>query len=120
MRILARILSVLAALPILVLGAFGLLSSIGPKAELADQARRQLQSFNRWVIDQGIGIPRDLAVSMEELVATTVVLAILLPAGLVLLGFGLGLFGGGGVDEHAGWQRGITALGVDVRASLIR
>ena len=96
MRIFARILSLPAALLILVLGAFALVSSYAGDTEFAQQARRQIQNLVRLGIDQGFGLPRDFAVTLEESLAGTFLKFVLLPAGLVLLGFGLGLIGGGG------------------------
>ena len=95
MRILARILSLPFALLLLVLGAFALLASYGGDTELADQTRRQLQALTRWSIDQGVGIPRDLASTLEDSVAGTFLRFVLLPGGLALLSFCIGLVGSG-------------------------
>ena len=93
MRILARILSLLIALVLISLGGFALVASYGTDTELADQSRRQLQVSNRWVMEKGAGVPRDFAVTLEETVAGPLLRFVLLPAGLVLLGFGLGFIG---------------------------
>ena len=95
MHILPRILSFPFAVLLTVVGAFGLLASAGTETELADQTRRQLQGLNRWLIDQGVGIPRDFATSFEEVVAETALRFVLLPIGLVLLAVSLGLTGRG-------------------------
>jgi tetratricopeptide (TPR) repeat protein len=92
-RILARILSLPFALFFILTGSFGLLASYGSGSEAADQARRQLQTLNRWAIDEGYRIPRDFSVDSEEWVAETFLRFVLLPTGLVLLAFGVGLLG---------------------------
>jgi tetratricopeptide (TPR) repeat protein len=74
-------------------GSFGLIASYGSGTNLADQARRQLQAFNRWLIDDGFAVPRDLAVTSEEWLAETFLRFVLLPAGLVLFAFCIGLIG---------------------------
>jgi len=97
-RIVAQILSFPFACLFTALGGFALLARSGIKTEFADQARRQLQALNRAAMDAGVGVPRDFAATLEEGVAGFV----LLPAGLVLLGFSVGLFGRtGGVDFTA-------------------
>ncbi len=98
MRILGRILSFPLALLTLVLGSFGLVSSYGADGELAYQARRLLQDLTRMGIDQGVGLPRNFATSLEESLAGPVLRFVLVPAGLVLLAFALGLIGGGNVE----------------------
>jgi tetratricopeptide (TPR) repeat protein len=98
-RIVAQILSFAFACLFTALGGFALLASYGTKTELADQARRQLQALNRAAMDAGVGVSRDFAVTLEEGVAETFLRFVLLPAGLVLLGFSVGLLGrSGGVD----------------------
>jgi tetratricopeptide (TPR) repeat protein len=92
---LARILSVPIALVLVSLGAFALLASYGTQTELADQARRRLQAANRWVIERGLGVPRDLTVTIEDIVEGGGLPFVLLPGGLVLLGFGIGIIGRG-------------------------
>jgi tetratricopeptide (TPR) repeat protein len=92
-RILARILSLPFATFFIATGSFGLIVSFGPGGELADQARRQLQLFNRWLIDEGFAVPRDFAVTAEESVSETFLRYVLLPTGLVLLAFCIGLLG---------------------------
>ncbi|MEM9177117.1 MAG: protein kinase [Myxococcota bacterium] len=101
MRTIARILSLPIALVLVGCGAFALLASYGTGTELADQTRRQLQAFNKWVIDQGVGVPRDAAVGFEEAVAETFLRFVLLPAGLVLLAFAAGALGRGDAIDVA-------------------
>jgi tetratricopeptide (TPR) repeat protein len=74
-------------------GSFGLIVSYGSGTAVADHARRQLQAFNRWLIDDGFAVPRDLAVTSEEWLAETFLRFVLLPAGLVLFAFCIGLLG---------------------------
>jgi len=95
-RILARILLLPAALFLVATGSYGVLASYGSGTEFADQARRQLQALNRWLIDEGFAVPRDLAVTSEEWVAETFLRFVLLPTGLVLLAFCIGLLGRSG------------------------
>lgn len=101
MRTVARILSLPIALLLVASGAFAILASYASGTELADQTRRQLQGLTLWMIDQGVGLPRDAAVDFEETVAQTFLCFVLLPAGLALLAFGAGLIGGSGVDLPA-------------------
>ena len=61
----------MVALCLLAFGGFGLLTSVGSRTELADQTRRQLQAFNRALRDRFTDLPRDLAVSTEEVATTT-------------------------------------------------
>ncbi len=82
------------------MGSFGLLASYGSDTELADQTRRQLQVFNRSLIEEGFAVPRDFAVTSEEWVAETFLRFLLLPAGLVIFAFCIGLLGRGG-DESS-------------------
>ena len=98
MRILARVLSFPIAVLLLAFGAFAVAASYAGEAEFTDQARRQLQDLTRWGIDRGVGIPRDFAVSLEEALAGTLLRFVLLPGGLALLGFAIGLIGGAGFD----------------------
>lgn len=100
-RIVARILSLPIALAFVAVGTFAVVASYGTGTELADQSRRQLQIFNRWVIDQGLDVPRDVSVGLEEAVAETFLRFVLLPAGLVLLAFAVGAIGRGGVEDLA-------------------
>ncbi len=93
MRILARIFSLPLAMFFIATGSFGLITSYATDSEIADQSRRQLQLFNRWLIDDGYSVPRDLAVTTEEWITETVLRFVLLPIGLVLLAFCLGLMG---------------------------
>ncbi len=95
MRILARVLLLPIAIFFIATGSFGLLASYGTDTEMADQTRRQLQDLNRWAIDEGFEVPRDLAVNAEEWIAETVLRLVLLPAGLVLFAFCIGLVGRG-------------------------
>jgi len=95
-RILGRILSLPVAILSLVLGSFALVSSYGADTELANQAQRLLHDVTRWGIDQGVGVPRNFAYTLEESLAGPVLRFVLVPAGLVLLAFTLGLIGGGG------------------------
>ncbi|MBW1885375.1 MAG: hypothetical protein JRJ58_17710, partial [Deltaproteobacteria bacterium] len=83
MRSFARIISVPFAVCFVALGSFGLLGHYGTETELADRTRRTLQVLNRWLIDQGYGVPRDFAVSIEDWVAGTFLRFVLLPVGLV-------------------------------------
>jgi tetratricopeptide (TPR) repeat protein len=92
-RILARILSLPFAVFFIATGAFGLVGSYGTDTEIADQARRQLQIFNRSLIDDGYAVPRDFAVTSEEWITETVLLFVLLPMGLALSAFCVGLVG---------------------------
>jgi tetratricopeptide (TPR) repeat protein len=92
-RTLARVLSLPFAFSLVALGAFAILASAGTETELADQTRRQLQLLTRWAFDQGFGIPRDFAVTLEEAVAGSVLRLVLLPGGLALLAFSVGLIG---------------------------
>ncbi len=87
-----------AALALIALGAFALLASQAGDTELADQARRQLQGLTRWSIDQGIGLPRDFATTLEETLAGSILRFAILPAGLALLAFAAGLAGQGSID----------------------
>ena len=93
MRILARILSLPFAIFFIAMGSFGLIASSGSPTEFANQTRLRLQAFNRWLIDEGFAVPRDLAVTSEEWVSETFLRFVLLPTGLVLLAFCVGLFG---------------------------
>ena len=108
MRILARILSLPFAIFFIAIGSFGLIASSSSPTEFANQTRLRLQAFNRWLIDEGFSVPRDLAVSSEEWVSETFLRFVLLPTGLVLLAFCVGLFGRRGdevpeeVDDKAG------------------
>jgi tetratricopeptide (TPR) repeat protein len=90
--------SVPFAVCFLALGSFGLLAHYGTETELADQARRMLQGLNRWLLDLGYGVPRDIAVSTEDWVAGTFLRFVLLPLGLVAVAFAAG-FIGAGCDE---------------------
>jgi len=104
-RILARILLLPIAIVLIATGSFGLFVSYAPGVELVDQARRQLQLFNRWLIEDGFAVPRDFAVTSEEWVAETVLRFVLLPIGLVLFAFCIGLIGRRGaevVEENDG------------------
>jgi tetratricopeptide (TPR) repeat protein len=92
-RILARIVVLPFAIFFIAMGSFGLLASYGTKTEAADQTRRQLQAFNRWAIEQGVEVPRDFSVTIEEWVAETVLRFVLFPVGLVLMLFGVALLG---------------------------
>ncbi len=94
-------------------GSFGLIASYGSGTALADQARRQFQAFNRWLIDDGFAVPRDLAVTSEEWLAETFLRFVLLPAGLVLFAFCIGLFGRRG-DNVAEEEVSDKAEDVDV------
>ncbi len=96
MRIFARIISLPFAVCLVALGSFGLLGHYGTETELADRTRRMLQALNRWVIDQGYDVSRDLAVSTEDWVAGTFLRFVLLPVGLIALAFAVGLIGGSG------------------------
>ena len=93
MRILARILSLPFAIFFIATGSFGLIVTYASGSELADQSRRQLQAFNRWLIDEGFAVPRDFAVSSEEWVSQTIFRFTLVPIGLVLIAFCIGLLG---------------------------
>jgi len=95
-RSFARIISVPFAVCFVALGSFGLLGHYGTETELADRTRRTLQVLNRWLIDQGYGVPRDFAVSIEDWVAGTFLRFVLLPVGLVAVAFAVGWIGGGG------------------------
>ncbi len=106
MRIVARVLTLPLALALLAVGGFALLASYGSGTELADQTRRQLQAFNRWLVDQGASVPRDAAVGFEDAIAETFLRFVLLPAGLVLLGFALGAIGRGGAPAAAPGEKG--------------
>lgn len=92
-RIVARILAFPVACMLSALGSFALLASYGTSTELADQTRRQLQALNRVARDAGAALPRDFAVTLEEGVAETFLRFVLLPAGLVLFAFAVGLLG---------------------------
>ncbi len=92
-RILARLVSLPFALLLLAVGSFALLSSYGDGSELADQSRRQLQAWNRAANKQGADLPGDFAVTFEEAVAESFLRFVLLPGGLVLFGFSIGLVG---------------------------
>jgi tetratricopeptide (TPR) repeat protein len=92
-RLVARIMSLPFALFFTATGSFALLLSYGSGTELADQSRRQLQLLTRWLIDEGYGVRRDFAVTCEEWVAETFLRFVLLPVGLVLLAFVVGLLG---------------------------
>ena len=94
-RTFARIVSLPFALLLVALGGFALLASYGDGTELADQTRRQLQAWNRAANKSGAGLPGDFAVTVEEAVADTFLRFALLPGGLVLLGFSVGLLGRG-------------------------
>jgi len=113
-RIVARILSLPFAIFFLATGSFGLIVGMGSGGELADQIRRQLQIFNRWLIDEGFAIPRDFAVTSEEWVAETFLRFVLLPIGLVLLAFCVGLLGRRG-GETVEETEGDTPEDVDAR-----
>ncbi|HIF93950.1 MAG TPA: tetratricopeptide repeat protein [Myxococcales bacterium] len=93
MRILARIVVLPFAVFFIALGGFGLLASSGTKTETAEQTRRQLQTLNRWAIEQGVDVPRDFSVTTEEWVAETFLRFVLLPLGLVSILFVVGLLG---------------------------
>lgn len=93
MKLVARIAALPIACLLIALGGFALLASYGGGTELADQTRRQLQSATRSARDAGVGVSRDFAVSLEDAVAGTFLRFALLPGGLVLLAFGVGLLG---------------------------
>lgn len=92
-RIIAQIVSLPIALLLISLGGFALLASYGDGTELADQTRRQLQAWNRAANKQGADLPGDFAVTLEETIAESFLRFVLLPGGLVLLGFSVGLIG---------------------------
>jgi tetratricopeptide (TPR) repeat protein len=98
-RIVAQIVSFPIACLLTAVGGFALLASYGDKTELADQARRQLQALNQWGIQQGFGVPRDFAVTLEDATAQSFLRFALLPAGLVLFAFAVGLIGRSGGDS---------------------
>ena len=106
MRIVAQIFSFPVACLLTALGGFALLASYGTKTELADQTRRQLQALNRAAMDAGMSVPRDFAVTLEEGVAESFLRFVLLPAGLVLLGFSVGLLGRSGGSDVTSKERG--------------
>ena len=119
MGILARIVSFPFAVFFVALGSFGLLASYGTGSEAADQARRQLQSLNRWAIDQGVEVSRDFSVTTEEWVAETFLRFVLLPLGLVTLAFCFGLLGRGSDEaaEVVAPTPGEESSGLDKRAA---
>lgn len=80
---------------LVVFGSFGLVVSYAPDSGIADLSRNQFQAFTRFLIDSGFGVSRDFASSTEESLSGSVLCFILLPAGLVLLGFTAGLIGRG-------------------------
>jgi tetratricopeptide (TPR) repeat protein len=92
-RIPARILSLLIAPLLMATGCFAVLAHYQSGSEVANQARLLLHGLNRTAIEQGIGLPRDFAVTAEEWVAESFLRFVLLPVGLVLLAFGVGLLG---------------------------
>jgi eukaryotic-like serine/threonine-protein kinase len=100
-KILARILSAPLALICGAVGSLGLLLHYGTDTEAADQTRRLLQGATRWALDRGIGVPRDLAVTSEELIADGALRFVLVPFALIALAFTLGLIGGGRVPAAA-------------------
>jgi len=93
LRIVAQLLSFPLGCLLTAVGGFALLASYGDETELADQTRRQLQALNQWAIEQGAGLPRDFAPTLEEATAESFLRFVLLPAGLVLLAFAVGLVG---------------------------
>jgi tetratricopeptide (TPR) repeat protein len=93
-RILARILSFPLGLLAIGAGLFGLLAHFAPDSAAAEGIRRSLQGLSRWAIEQGVGLPRNLASRSEAMVAETLLRFVLAPAGVGLLGFAGGLIGG--------------------------
>ncbi|MBW2424309.1 MAG: protein kinase [Deltaproteobacteria bacterium] len=109
MRILARIFAWPIGLLGVAAGILGLLLSLGSESGPAAVARRGLRSLVRWGVNQGWGLPRDLATTTEQSLAGLVPALVLMLVGLVSLAYAAGLFGGGsrieappGPDEARG------------------
>jgi tetratricopeptide (TPR) repeat protein len=83
LRYLARIAAALLGLPLLLVGAFGLLIAVQGDGQLAHDLRASLQGVVRGM--SSTGLPRDFAVTLEEWAAGTALRFVLAPMGLVLL-----------------------------------
>ncbi len=92
MQIVARVFALPFALLLMGLGSFGLLAHYGSETALTDKARSGLQDFPYFAAEKGFDLPGGFATTTEEWVAESVLRFALLPLGLVLMAFCVGLF----------------------------
>jgi len=95
-RALGRIIAGLLGLPLLLLGAFGLVSAYMPEAGLLEPIRGILDSGHRASIEAGFAAPIDQPKQLEALVSGPIVRFVLAPAGCLLLALAIFIPSNGG------------------------
>ncbi|MFK7898309.1 MAG: protein kinase [Myxococcota bacterium] len=92
MLIIARILLLPVSLLLLAFGSFGLLVHYGAESDLADQARTGLQNLTYLAAEKGVDLPHGFVAGTEAWTADSMLRFALMPLGLVLMAFCMGLF----------------------------
>jgi tetratricopeptide (TPR) repeat protein len=90
-RLLGRILAGLVGLPLFLLGSFGLISHHFPGTGFLQVVYSALQGTNEFLINQGMDVPIDASVTLEEWLVHPALRYVVAPIGVILLALAAGV-----------------------------